>query len=176
VLFVAVLVGPIVSTFGLREYFGDQRLWTYFSNLVFYIRFYLPGVFEDTPLAGAVNGSLWTLPVEVGMYLGVVLVGAFSMTRLSFSVLWSVCSVLVVTLWVVERLAPFELVGGSVVYATSLGAALEIAPYFMLGGMFKILERQVRTSPPLALVLLATIFWLMVLWSRFFQFSYFPTG
>ena len=33
------------------------------------VRYYLPGVFQDMPLKGQVNGSLWTLPIEMRMYL-----------------------------------------------------------------------------------------------------------
>jgi len=33
------------------------------------IHYFLPGVFEDNPHAGVVNGSLWTIGPELGCYL-----------------------------------------------------------------------------------------------------------
>ena len=33
------------------------------------MRYALPGVFDNVPLKGEFNGSLWTMPVEVRMYL-----------------------------------------------------------------------------------------------------------
>ncbi len=46
--------------------------WEYFrkcATLIGGVRYSLPGVFENVPLKGEFNGSLWTMPVEVRMYL-----------------------------------------------------------------------------------------------------------
>ena len=39
------------------------------ATLIGGIRYSLPGVFDTVPLKGEFNGSLWTMPVEVRMYL-----------------------------------------------------------------------------------------------------------
>jgi len=41
----------------------------------------LPGVFMENPRARGVNGSLWTLPVEVRMYVLVALLGVAGALR-----------------------------------------------------------------------------------------------
>ena len=44
--------------------------WNYTShNLLFNIRYNIPGVFEENPYGPAVNGSLWSLPVELFLQL-----------------------------------------------------------------------------------------------------------
>jgi hypothetical protein len=47
-------------------------------NSVVYI---LPGVFENVPYKNAVNGSLWTLPYELKMYMGVAFFGFISLFK-----------------------------------------------------------------------------------------------
>ena len=44
------------------------------------LRYTLPGVFEDNP-SNAANGSLWTLPVEMRMYILVALAGLLGVLR-----------------------------------------------------------------------------------------------
>ncbi len=39
------------------------------------VRFALPGAFPTNPFPGAVNGSLWTLPVELRLYIAVAIAG-----------------------------------------------------------------------------------------------------
>lgn len=39
------------------------------SSILFGIRYTLPGVFENNPFPGAMNGSLWTLPHEIKLYI-----------------------------------------------------------------------------------------------------------
>lgn len=68
VLLCTFVLGPLLTTLALRDYIGHPATLRYLGNIVFYASYALPGVFTDTPLPNAVNGSLWTLPVEVGMY------------------------------------------------------------------------------------------------------------
>jgi peptidoglycan/LPS O-acetylase OafA/YrhL len=48
---------------------------------LFFLRYDLPGVFEDNPYGPAINGSLWTLNYEVLCYAGVFLAGVAGLLR-----------------------------------------------------------------------------------------------
>jgi peptidoglycan/LPS O-acetylase OafA/YrhL len=67
--FEVFVIGPVFTTHSLTAYFSDLSTWDHFANpMIFRTSFYLPGVFESLPHPG-VNGSLWTLPAECGLYL-----------------------------------------------------------------------------------------------------------
>ena len=79
----AVLVGPLFSDLGVAEYFSSADVHRYITrNLAFSseMAWTLPGVFTDHRNA-AVNGSLWTLPAEMRMYLLVAALGVFGLLR-----------------------------------------------------------------------------------------------
>ena len=71
---VALVAGPILSVLPAGEYFRNPATWQYLGAIGFYISYGLPGVFADVPYAGVVNGSLWTMPLEVALYVLVPLV------------------------------------------------------------------------------------------------------
>lgn len=79
VAFCIFIVGPLFTTGSMRAYFHDPDLLRFARNaLLLPARFDLPGVFEQYTLAdprSAVNGSLWSLPLEFFMYLGVLALG-----------------------------------------------------------------------------------------------------
>jgi peptidoglycan/LPS O-acetylase OafA/YrhL len=71
-----IVVGALVTTLPLHAYFADANTWRYlYRNLVFDLRYELPGVFPTNPYPRAVNGSIWTLPGEAFMYLFVAALG-----------------------------------------------------------------------------------------------------
>lgn len=77
VILVSVLCfGPLFTALSPAEYFSHQQTLSYLQNVkLFPLQHTLPGVFTNNP-SPAVNGSLWTLPVEVTMY-GVLLLTFF---------------------------------------------------------------------------------------------------
>lgn len=76
-LWTAVLLS--VAIFGLAytelsasSFFTQRGTWRYVvTNMAMlgYETYGLPGMFVHLPIAGAVNGSLWSLPVEIRMYM-----------------------------------------------------------------------------------------------------------
>lgn len=75
-LLTVVILGPIVSTYSVNDYFSQGHTYSYFLKNLSLIKpdFSLPGVFTDNRLTG-VNGSLWTLPAEIRMYIFLGLFG-----------------------------------------------------------------------------------------------------
>lgn len=69
VLLSALILGPLVTTLSLREYFLSREFISYLANMTGYIHFRLPGVFLGNPVSGIVNTSLWTVPFELECYL-----------------------------------------------------------------------------------------------------------
>lgn len=65
----AFVLGPCVTTLPIKEYFSTSGTYKYLLNIVLIRQHFLPGVFEDNPYPGAVNGSLWTLLFEFLCYI-----------------------------------------------------------------------------------------------------------
>ncbi|BDT68304.1 hypothetical protein os1_24860 [Comamonadaceae bacterium OS-1] len=75
ILLAALVLGPLVSTLPLRDYVADPAFLRYFKNLIFKLQVSLPFTFNSNPFPNAVNGSLWTLPLELRCYLVLGLLG-----------------------------------------------------------------------------------------------------
>lgn len=60
------------SSLSFAEYFSDSGFFKYLASNFLTLNFIhpcLPGVFEGLALGGSVNGSLWTIKVEIGFYI-----------------------------------------------------------------------------------------------------------
>ena len=69
----------ILSTLPVQEYFTSSESWKYLFLNLFTLNFLqtsLPGVFSDNYIQ-AVDGSLWTIKVEVAFYLSVPIIAYF---------------------------------------------------------------------------------------------------
>ena len=75
-LLTALVLGPLVTTVPLDAYLKDPGTKAFvLSNATFQSAYTLPGVFATTHYPLAVNGSLWTLPLELKAYCLVLVLG-----------------------------------------------------------------------------------------------------
>ena len=76
-LLTAFLLGPAFSSLPTTEYFAAESIYRYLAKcgtLITGVSYELPGVFDRNPFPRAVNGSLWTMPYELKMYLMLAIV------------------------------------------------------------------------------------------------------
>ena len=141
------ILGPALTSLEIRTYFEHPVTWTYLThNIALYIEFYLPGVFRENPVK-AVNGSLWSLPVEFLLYVLTALLG-LSTCRLppwARPSLWiALCLAAIIAR---TRLAAWPPDADIVVYATSLRVTLDVGVYFLGGAVFAGLPRALLRGP-----------------------------
>jgi len=81
-LLAAFVLGPLISTVSLREYFSSSDPYRYVLLQATFTKFpdTLPGMFESNPMHW-VNGPLWTLRYEVACYGLVFLLGISGLLR-----------------------------------------------------------------------------------------------
>lgn len=73
---VAFILGPLVTSLSLVEYFSSLRVWIYWPlTSLLNPDMTLPGVFEGMPNDAEVNAPLWTLRYEVLLYVGLAIIG-----------------------------------------------------------------------------------------------------
>lgn len=137
VFFTALVVGPGVSEIGIYEYFSSKETWTYIANnaSLLNLQWELPGVFQSaqTPV---VNGSLWSLPIEIICYVCLV-VWFGSVYRLSNQLAIFLCFSFVVS---------YSLLLNSVSILQRYEVILELAACFSIGILFSLYARNVVLS------------------------------
>lgn len=149
-LLTVLIVGPLFTQLPLKDYFSNSGVWRYFwSNLLMSPVYGLADVFPQNPYPSAVNGSLWSLPVEFLMYLLMPCVLVFSRIGgkhalfLVFTLMLAVVSIYSLR---VGRPAPTQ-----VFYGTGLASVLDVAPYFFLGSLYSITSLRKMLEPGFAL-------------------------
>lgn len=160
-LLVTFVIGPIISTFTINEYFQSPITKNYLRNILLFPFYSLPGVFETNPYPNAVNGSLWTLPIEFALYIFVpiilILSGRKKEKKSSFIII-SLITVSLCSLQIVKLIYHPE--WHCVLYGTDIWSAMELIPWYLIGVLFtfpcmqKILNIQVSI---LAIFLLSCI-------------------
>ncbi len=124
------MLGPIFTTLSVKEYFTHPQFPSYFKNIILSPVFYLPGVLEHAKVPNAVNGSLWSLPVEFFMYLVVMLLGLLLKGGRMIYAAVTVGFVAAIVFWC-WRDAPLI-----VVYGTDIRNVFLTGVYFMIGACY----------------------------------------
>jgi peptidoglycan/LPS O-acetylase OafA/YrhL len=135
VILTAFVLGPMTSGLSAPAYFADQRTWTYLANIAFYPADALPGVFAINIAPHEVNGSLWSLPPEMSMYLLLPVVAVVSLTLTGAYRLFALLAFLVALTALLVVLPAPEL-RQWLVYGTRVWAWFSVAPFFLVGACF----------------------------------------
>ena len=157
-----LVLGPLLTSLDANAYWQNEHTLGYLSNIALYISYHLPGVFANNAWPHAVNGSLWSLPVEFFMYLLLALiglVGALVQAALNIqrATAWLVggMSLLFIALAALWALPTQE---AMVVYRTDLRHIPMCGVYFMVGASLYCFQWEKHFT--LSNVLLALVAWL----------------
>jgi peptidoglycan/LPS O-acetylase OafA/YrhL len=158
VVLCAFVLGPLVTTVPLGEYFGTSAPWSYVGgNAAFQTSLYLPGVFQANA-HDSVNGALWTLPIELEAYLAVAVLGILGAFRRARTVALVAAVLLVLDL-------PLGPDGGALAtgfISTSMAGHIvnRLAAFFVAALLYVLRDRDVvrgRVAAALALAWLAAV-------------------
>lgn len=91
ILLALLVLGPWVSTLSLADYARHPHAAEYLRNLYFNLRGPIPAEFTGSSFPLAVNGSLWTIPLELKCYLLLTLMGIAGLLQLRRILLAIIC-------------------------------------------------------------------------------------
>lgn len=148
----ALVLGPWMSTLPVLQYYGHPQVRAYFLNILFFPVYALPGVFGANPYPHAVNGSLWTLPLEFFLYFAMTPVLVLETVRRNPWILaGGAVAVAALGHWALATHAPMVVWGSDVRFLGML------APYYMMGSFWALWGRREVFSLPVAALLAALL-------------------
>lgn len=143
VLIIVFILGPLVTTLPLSEYFTSSGTWGYLSNISLYkLQYDLPGVFENNIYGPAVNGSLWTLAYEFTFYFLLLIISITGLLKRN-ALIVGLLLVLILRFYLGDRFFVYN-------YSTNLLLGLNITKfyefflYFFLGALVYYFRDYIR--------------------------------
>jgi peptidoglycan/LPS O-acetylase OafA/YrhL len=144
IMITVFIVGPLVSTYTTKEYFSLRGTWDYLIHgvLLYHVRFTLPGVFNSNYYPSAVNGSIWTLPIEMICYFMVCLFGIAGVFKNK------IASIVIYSLVIALYIFNFKLIRDFL--STPF-------PFFIAGSLLYIFRKNIFVDYRIAILLLKKI-------------------
>lgn len=131
VLLAVLVLGPLFTKVPLHDYWQSATTWDYLRNITLQTHLNLPGVFATHPLANTINGSLWTIPMEVGCYAVLAACGLLGLLRLRM--VWALLC-LAYLVWFLSSMT-VDLTG-------SMHHSWEFPAYFVFGSLIAAFDKQ----------------------------------
>ncbi|MFD4641551.1 acyltransferase family protein [Lentzea sp. NPDC058436] len=150
----ALVIGPLVTNWPLDYYFDASKTWAYVLNnaTVLNLQHTLPGVFDYNPYPYSVNGSIWTLPIELVGYVIVLILGVVGVIKRWRSVtVVLLVAVIAFNVW----LALDPRTGTAHWLQLSLGSTAKFMMPFVLGVTLYAYRDRIPLSPKVAGALVA---------------------
>jgi peptidoglycan/LPS O-acetylase OafA/YrhL len=134
----ALLIGPIMTNLSLSQYFSDKIVLAYiYKNILMDIQYFLPGVFTDSIFKPAINGSLWTIPYEIGAYIA--LLSFFSITGMKNKNITNIMCIAIIS-------SPLLSNGNDFITQTSNKDIYFLAPCFCLGVLYAVNSKETKIN------------------------------
>ncbi|WP_049631518.1 acyltransferase [Cellvibrio sp. pealriver] len=161
------IVGPLFTQLSVIEYFTQSATWNYLLHnaLLYQLEWNLPGVFSAGKNT-VVNGSLWTLPLEMVCYLFLVAFYTLGIWRYRLFSSLFLLAIILASFFLPHFLPP--------AFANHQEATL-LAGCFALGALFATHKDviQINSRILLALILLSVLLWSSPLKILLFYISFF---
>lgn len=153
VLITTYLLGPAVSNLGYLDYVASPLIIEYLKNIVLLPRYALPEVFSQNIYPNAVNGSLWSLPVEYVCYLLVAILAFGPRTIRTASLVAACATIYGFWIWYTQSYNGPQIV----IWGTDAGQATSIMPYFFVGAILCGLQGRVPLNWKVGVALLLAL-------------------
>jgi peptidoglycan/LPS O-acetylase OafA/YrhL len=180
----ALVLGLLFTQLSYFQYFTTRQFYTYFLNIVGFIHYFLPGVFENNPVKGYINAQLWTVPFELECYLALILLSVITLfrRRLLFTIV-VVGLALALTLWAVvgRHVDPTNhLPGRALVLSFLAGVSVylyrDVVRYSNVLGFMSMIVSAALLQAPDGCYLAALPVAYMTVWIGLFQLPKIPFG
>lgn len=149
-------VGPIISRYGLHDYLSLSKNY-FIKNVLLYPVYDLPGVFENNIYPTAVNGSLWTMPIEFVCYILLIFLMKvyylLEKKRKTFAQIYYILLFIVCWVGYVLRITG-TYSNALVIWGTDWLNAIQVAAYFMAGSLVANLKLEKYCYLQVAIVLM----------------------
>jgi peptidoglycan/LPS O-acetylase OafA/YrhL len=166
ILLSALVLGPLVTTLPLQEYFSASEFKLYFLNLVGDIHYLLPGVFKNNP-EPLVNGQLWTVPWDLGSYVALSVFVLLGLYRRKQNIM---------LLAIAAQVAFPLLYAGAIIFFNHHFVPLRVTvvPAFITGVAFHVYRDRIVWNGTLGALSLAVIIVTQLIDPRLILFQIFP--
>lgn len=162
VLFCVFVVGWYFTTLPTQAYLTHSAIYTYLFNnttlILQPIAFTLPHVFDTNPYPHSVNGSLWTLPWEINMYILLAMLGSLVFIKPSFFSLrgfkWVIVGIVVISFptYIINHFTRLS----NIPFFT---AGVHFLTVFFIGSMLFLFQDRIYLSKRLVGICLLLIFY-----------------
>ena len=151
----AFVMGTFFTHLGASEYLSSSGTYAYIAKnwTLLSTNLYLPGVFEDNVYPDAVNGSLWTLPLEACAYATLAALAFVRVLHRPRAMIGVIAVSLVATSPYMGLHPSNASVGG--IDGSKIELSMQLVATFLMGATLFLYRDRVLLHPPLFVVVVA---------------------